>query len=158
MRTVTFDNRVRRPKEIAMQDRIRRVRIKRPVTSIVPASDKVQMQDLVQSIAMIDRDVERMIEERKLKIARLLKLMQVYKQVSVEVEGAVAERYTPMGRAVSRIDPVAFAERTSEDDFFECIEVVRKRAEKVLAGKELDDITDTTPGKPGEETVKVTRR
>lgn len=141
-----------------MVERIRRVRVTRPSGLVIPASDKARMQDLVRAIALIDRDTERMAKERAEKLNQLHRLMLVFKQNTVEIEEAVASLFTPKGRAQSRIDPYQFASLVEEADFYACVEVIKARAEKVLSGKELDRITDTTPGRPGDETVKITRR
>jgi hypothetical protein len=140
-----------------MEKRIRRVRL--PAERIVmPAAEKVKMELLLKSIAEIEHETEVLTAERTEKVAKLLKLMQVYKRTTVEVEEAVAERITSMGRSSSRIDPIGFHDLVEEEDFFACIDVVKGRAEKVLSGKELDSITETTPGKKGEEVLKIKRR
>lgn len=141
-----------------MTIRIRRVRARPAPRLLVPASEKVKMQELLQSIAEIDRNLERLKAEREEKAAELYLMMKTYQQDALEVEEAVASRVTPMGRSSSHIDARAFAELVEEDDFYACVEVIKNRAEKVLSGKELAAITEVTPGRPGEETIVIKRR
>lgn len=74
------------------------------------------------------------------------------------VDGIIAERFRPKGRATNKIDPQGFREAVADDaDFYGAVSVSITAAKKVLSEKQLKPIMSTTPGKLGEETVRVSK-
>lgn len=145
-----------------MEKRIRRVRAVRepaPARGIrIPEADRRKMDDLLQSIADAEHEIAVKTATKAEDEAELFKLMRTYKMDKLSIEDATAEVVTPTGRSSSVIDAREFHDLVEEDDFYACIDVVKNRAEKVLSTRELEKITETTPGKKGDPKLVVKRR
>lgn len=141
--------------------RIKRVRVGgaiRVQPKVVNKDDHDRMQQLLKSISQGDLATAQWAARRKGLCDELHKLMNTYRLPQLESEHGTAEVYRPKGKASNTVDAKAFYERVSEDDFFECVKVSVTKAKEVLSGKELDEITDTVPGKLGEEVCIIKAR
>lgn len=143
---------------MAQVQRIRRVRIGGAIRvqpkSIRPEDEK-RMHKLLQSIANIDRTVLEAAAERAREVESLYALMKTYRIPVLEDGGAIATIERPKGRATSVIDVRQFWDRVDEEEFFSAVKVSKEGASKVLSGKELEEITEVTPGKLGNEQLTV---
>lgn len=77
----------------------------------------------------------------------------------IDLADIYAKLAVPTQRTLRKIDPVAFWEVTSEEDFFSAISVSVVKAGQVLSGKELDSISEkeTSEVKPPELIVKMVK-
>lgn len=135
-----------------MAERIRRNRR-------APSVDNTaEIERLMQSIAAS----QQAIEQHKANIAmcsvELYDEMVTGKVEAHTVNNIVAERYRPAGRTTNTIDPQGFRQACDNDkDFYSAISVSNTKAQQVVPAKKLATITTSTPGKVGEETVRVRR-
>lgn len=127
-----------------MSSRIRRVR------SVVDNTD-----ELLQSLAEAKRRMSAMALEVSKKEAELFDAMRAVGKTSVEVAGATASITQHPGKSSNIVDPKALFSKLSNGEFFECVTVSVTKVKQYLAAKELERITTTVPGKPGEPTLKV---
>jgi len=143
-----------------MEKRIRRIRVapERAPRIRIPDAEQTKMENLLHSIAHYQESVATLEATIKEDMDALFLMMKTYQINDLSVVGAEAAIVTPMGRSSSHIDPEQFYRRVVEEDFFACVEVLKTRAEKVLSGKELAQITEVVPGKKGEPKLVVKRR
>lgn len=117
-----------------------------------------RVEELMKSISNASEQAARYSAEAKSATAELYALMSSLKMSSHTCDDLVAELYRPAGRATHTIDPKAFRKLVKDDgEFYGAISVSVTLAKKVLPEKQLATITTTTPAKPGEETVRVSR-
>lgn len=136
------------------------MRIIRKRQSVSGAVETVK--DKLQTIAIIDQQMRDLIDQRTQCEQEAEKAFAVARAESpCIVVDTVAGPYsasmvTPAGRRSSVIDPKGFRKLVTNDkDFYACIEVTKKKAEQVLSGKELAQITTDIPAKIGEPVFTI---
>jgi hypothetical protein len=141
--------------------RVRRVRISGQI-KVQPKSvredDAAKMRQLLKSIANRNATIRQQAELAADEQKQLLFLMKTYRIPLYTHGDDVAEIKIPTGRATNTIDPKLYWDRVDEEAFFDSVRVSNEKAKKHLSGKELDEITDTTPGKKGEETLEIRKK
>jgi hypothetical protein len=140
--------------------RIKRVRfgdaVQKPV-SVLPMDDR-KMKQLLKSISEYSDQMSVLASSMDDAKANLFKLMKVYQLPQLEDSNALAKIERERGREVNVVDIEAFRKMVSDEDFMTCIKISLTEAKKVLSGRELASITDTTPAKIGEEILVVVRK
>lgn len=144
---------------MAESDRpIRRVRLRRRRTDPTRGVAKVSKTELDAMVDSLGKDI-RQKEELEKRIAEgMLALENVFKANNLqewEASDAKAVIVRPMGRSSSFIPPEEFAERVSEQEFFEIAVIPVTAARKVLPERILNSILRTTPGKPKPPELKI---
>lgn len=88
--------------------------------------------------------------------ASLMAKMKRGKLVEIGVQGHVATIERAAGRTSNVVDPKKFRSLVKDDnEFFGAITVSMTEAKKLLPEKTLGRITTSTPGKAGEEKIKI---
>lgn len=137
-----------------MNTRVRRNRSSRGV-------DLKTIESLMSAVVSARSELESLQANLKRDTDALLAAMKEAGITRHELDGLVhivAELQRSPGRATNVVDPKAYRGLVSEQDFYESISVSVTKARELVPGKQLAAITKHTPGKPGEETVKVTVR
>lgn len=134
--------------------RIRRIRSVTPEGT--PKILTRQMADTLKSISILQRQIDMMTAEVATRSDQLMKAMTKAGLTHFDVEGADADIARSAGKATNTIDPALLFKKVDRDDFFSAISVSVTKAKALLGQKELDSITTTTPGKPGEPKLKIT--
>ena len=153
MKTVT---RTRTPQQTAA--RVIRVRHATPKVVAplkVDASDERRMKHLLKTISENVDAVAKANARTEAAKESLFGLMKTYRLPKYEAEALVATITRSPGRSVSTIDVHGFKKLVSDEDFMSCVKVSVKEAKTVLAGKELDSVTETTPAKLGDEYLEI---
>lgn len=88
--------------------------------------------------------------------AELFALMTKKRMTTAESFDATAEITRSAGKTQNIVKPEALYALLEEQDFFHCVSVSVTKAKEFLGKKELDGITKSIPGTPGEPTLKVT--
>lgn len=133
-----------------LQEGRRRTRVRRQGRT---GLDTYQGQDINvvmdEKLAIVCKNMRKITalgEEVAKDQAELFELMQRARKKKLSNKEGSASIDTPMGRSSSSIDPRTFRDTCETDeDFFASIKVLAVEAKKVLPGKVLDDITETTP-------------
>lgn len=140
----------------------KRVRRIRPTTASKVKDRKLIDGDLLDEyltqIAENNEKLAQLTREQNDAMAAMFKVMRANKLSSWEVPQAKALIAIPQGRDSKVIQPREFYDLVSEEEFFGSIRVLSEKAKECLSKKELDKITDTTPGKPGAPRLDIEYR
>lgn len=146
-----------------MQTTIRRVR-RRTDASVAQAGNEIDFKkrkaigeliELIELVVQHKREVAAATLALQDAEARLLAAMQDMKLVETKEGSYIATVERPAGRTSNTVDPKAFYELVSPDEFFSAVSVSVTEAKKVLPSKTLEKITTKVAGKSGEPRVKV---
>lgn len=121
----------------------------------VQADTTEEIQEQLQLIANLDRQMEDLQRSRAVAIEEITEL---YKRGSAEVvsDGVYEVRtHTPMGRSTTVIHPQAFKKVAGDEAFWKCCKIGVTEAKTFLSEKELTKVADVLPGKPGKPEVVV---
>lgn len=143
-----------------MQTTVRRIR-RRTDANVAQAGNEInfkkrkELGDLIELVVQRKREASEAALGLQDAEARLLAAMQDMKLVETKEGPYIATVERPAGRSTNTVDPKAFYDLVSEDDFFAAVSVSMTEAKKVLPTKTLEKITTTVPGKAGDPRVKV---
>lgn len=138
-------------------------RISRVRTEVAPEEKAKQlrlMKEKVKSIAEKQIEINRLTALVAGETTELMRAMKAGKLSHVETSVALVDIVRSAGKSSNVIDVKAFFKKVggATDDFFAAVSIGVTKAKDILGQKELDKITKTTPGTPGEEKLKVTIR
>jgi hypothetical protein len=133
----------------------KRVRVSRAKQKITGADVKLeldsltaQMRDAQDAMEAAQHELEKLREKAfaTLKAARLDGHECVHGDLKIVV---------PSGRSSTYISPKLFQECVTPDEFLDAVKVSVTKARDYLSGKELNDIAEVTPAKPGKPVLKT---
>lgn len=119
---------------------------------------RIDLTEKLNSLAKAEAEAARAVARYKELQEEMLKDMKAAGVASVVSGPNTAEIVRPSGRSSRTIDVKKFQRKVSAADFYACISVSVTEAKKVLSEKDLNSISTVTEGKPGEETLKFTRK
>lgn len=143
-----------------MQTTVRRVR-RRTEASVAQAGNEIDFKkrkeigELIELVMQRKREVANSTLDLQDAEARLLAAMQEMKLVETKEGSYIATVERPAGRTSNTVDPKAFFNLVSREEFFSAISVSMTEAKRVLPSKTLEKITTKVAGKAGEPRVKV---
>lgn len=133
---------------------VRRIRRR---TAAAPSELAGNIEILMKSIANATDAMAALKVKIDTETATLCELMAKAREDKHEYGDLVAERFKPSGRSSTVIDPRKFYNTVEEDDFFDSVTVSVTKAKGILSERALAKISNTIPGTPGAETVKIKR-
>lgn len=138
-------------------------RISRVRTEVAPEEKARQlrlMKEKLKSIAENQIEIDRLSKVVAGLTTGLMQDMKAGKLSHVENSIAFVDIVRSAGKASNVIDVKAFFKKVggATDDFFAAVSIGVTKAKDILGQKELDKITTTTPGKAGDEKLKLTIR
>lgn len=89
---------------------------------------------------------------------KMLEYMEEFNDKSLPAEYGTFAHDIPKGRGSTVIHVAEFKEMVTEEEFIECATIGVTKAKEVLSAKELANVSTTTPGKPGNPTVKYKKK
>lgn len=139
---------------------IRRISRTRTAPEAAPVAGKTKRQliESLKSIAKIQATIEQLQKNLTPQIDQLQADMVKAKLVFLDCDDATADIVRSAGKSQVTINPKKFYAKVAEEDFFACCTIGVTKAKAVMGQKELDRISTTVPGKPGEPKLKVTRK
>ena len=131
--------------------RRRRRRTKSEVSQLMES----KLQDQLQTCIELETKIARLKAEYEQETETLLELMEEANKSSVSNDKCEALYEQPTGRSTTTVNPAEYSEMVDWDDFISSIRVNISEAKKHLSEKELQSISETTPGNPGKPRVKL---
>lgn len=131
-----------------------RVRIGRNKQS-VSISDKRKMTQLSDDINRLQHEMELISKEVKEKSSELSELMTNGNVAKHEGLTSIAEMVVSPGRSSRTVRVKDYRDKVSEEEFMDSVSVTITAAKQNLTEKEMDEVCDTTPAKPGKPVLKV---
>ena len=108
---------------------------------------RAEIDEALQALAKNEQQLDEVMAEQERihgVIEKLLRDNNLNVHHDAHYETGIAEAFS---RQSTYVDPKKFKAAVSNADFFKCIEVMLGKAREVMAQKELDRISDITPGK-----------
>jgi hypothetical protein len=133
----------------------KRARVSRRKQTITGADVKLELDSITAKM----RDAEDTMLAAQHELENLREKAQAtMKAARLETHSCAAgdlKIVVPSGRSSTYISPKLFQEFVTPEEFLESVKISVTKAREYLSGKEMNDIAEVTPAKPGKPVLKT---